>query len=103
MGVSAAVVAALAIAGTSAGYSISSGEKAARESSRANDRALQQAASLPKADDPKNLTSASSAADRRRALFSNVGRSSTILTGPSGLGSAPTEGSTSTPKSLLGL
>lgn len=57
----------------------------------------------PIPDDPANQTAASKAAARRRALYTNVGRSSTILTGPSGLGSAPLSDSNAPPKSLLGL
>lgn len=57
----------------------------------------------PQYDQTENETQARRAADRRRALYSNVGRSSTILTGPSGLGSAPLSDSQSTPKALLGL
>ena len=65
--------------------------------------APQAVAAPPMPDDPKNKTAAKDAAARRRALYSNVGRSSTILTGPSGLGSAPNSETQATPKSLLGL
>ena len=41
------------------------------------------------------------AAERRRKLYAGVGRSSTILTGPSGLGRLGAD--TSAPKQLLGL
>ncbi len=102
MGVTAAI-AAIAVVGTTAGIGINSSEKAARETSRARDQATQRAGALPKPDDPANQTAAAKASDRRRALYANVGRSSTILTNPTGLGSAPSADGNEPPKALLGL
>lgn len=53
--------------------------------------------------DVANENEAQKAAERRRRMYSNMGRSSTILTGPGGLGSAPTGDTNSAPKQLLGL
>lgn len=49
-------------------------------------------------DDEKNAQVASK---KRRDLYANVGRSSTILTGPDGLQAPPAD--SATPKVLLGL
>lgn len=58
--------------------------------------------SAPKLDDQANENEAQKAAERRRRMYAGVGRSSTILTGPGGLGGLNT-GNSTTPKMLLGL
>lgn len=50
--------------------------------------------------DAANENAAQKAAERRRRMYAGIGRSSTILTGPSGLGSLGNNNQT--PKTLLG-
>ena len=60
------------------------------------------APAAPTAIDPHaDENEAQKAAERRRRLYAAVGRSSTILTGPGGLGTIGQQ--TTTPKQLLGL
>jgi len=53
--------------------------------------------------DTANENKAQKEAEKRRRLYAGIGRSSTILTGPSGLGSAPADTGDTTPKMLLGV
>lgn len=55
----------------------------------------------PITNDADNENQAQKAAERRRRLYAGIGRSSTILTGPSGLGSLGDNNQT--PKMLLGV
>lgn len=53
--------------------------------------------------DVANENKAQKEAERRRRMYAGIGRSSTILTGPAGLGASPTDSGNSTPKQLLGI
>jgi len=55
----------------------------------------------PITDDRDNQNEAQKAAEKRRRMYAGIGRSSTILTGPSGLGSLGE--SNQAPKQLLGI
>lgn len=55
----------------------------------------------PTPDPAQNERDAQKSAKKRRDLYANVGRSSTILTGPGGVEAAPAD--STTPKALLGL
>lgn len=55
----------------------------------------------PLVADADNENQAQKAAERRRRMYAGIGRSSTILTGPSGLGSLGDNNQT--PKMLLGI
>lgn len=58
----------------------------------------------PASDEAGEENAAQKAAERRRRQYANVGRSSTILTGPSGLGElGPAPAASTEPKQLLGL
>lgn len=69
---------------------------------------MAQKPSTPQAPPPtldnanNNEADAQTAAAKRRRMYANVGRSSTILTGPGGLDKAPPANSNE-PKMLLGL
>lgn len=58
-------------------------------------------AAPPALNDTANENDAQKAAERRRRLYAGIGRSSTILTGPKGLGSLGDNNQT--PKMLLGV
>lgn len=91
MGITA-IVAGLGLGASSAGLGIFGG---------ANKPKLPDTPTPPQVGTPDDEQTAQKAAKKRRDLYANVGRSSTILTGPGGVEAAPTDGAT--PKQLLGL
>lgn len=94
MGANAALWTMAAVAAAGAGSSIAQA---------ANKPDMPEAPQLPNDANQTIESKAQKEKDRRRRMYADIGRSSTILTGPAGLGAAPTDPNAAVPKQLLGI
>lgn len=94
MGANAVLWTMAAVAAAGAGSSIAQS---------ANKPDMPAAPPLPNESDQTTENKAQKEKERRRRMYAGIGRSSTILTGPGGLGSAPADSNNAPPKQLLGV